>query len=235
MALFKRIFASPPFQSVVGTAAAWYLRLVWHSSSKVFEPATIYDMVKPPVILAMWHGQHFLAPFVKPEQEQYRAKVLISRHRDGELNAIAAENLGIGTIRGSGAHNGEFHRKGGAAAFSEMLTALEQGYNVALTADVPKVARVAGLGVIKLAQHSGRPIHALAIASRRRIELDNWDRSAINLPFSRIGLVATPPIFVARDADAAGLEAARQNLEDELNRITARAYEMADHGGGQTP
>jgi len=39
----------------------------------------------------------------------------------------------------------------------------------------------------------------------------------------------------ARDADAAGLEAARLNLENELNRITARAYEMADHGGGQTP
>ena len=33
-----------------------------------------------------------------------------------------------------------------------MLSALAEGYNVALTADVPKVARVAGLGIIKLAQ-----------------------------------------------------------------------------------
>ena len=59
-----------------------------------------------------------------------------------------------------------------------------------MTADVPKVARIAGLGVVKLAQHSGRPIYAVAMASSRRIELDNWDRSAINLPFSRMGLVA---------------------------------------------
>ena len=87
-------------------------------------------------------------------------------------------NWASSTIRGSGAHNGEFHRKGGASAFAEMLEALQQGYNVALTADVPKVARVAGLGVVKLAQHSGRPIYAVAIASSRRIELDNWDRSA---------------------------------------------------------
>ena len=65
------------------------------------------------------------------------------------------------------------------------LTALKEGYNVAMTADVPKVARVAGLGVVKLAQHSGRPIYPVAMASSRRIELDNWDRSAINLPFSR--------------------------------------------------
>ena len=118
-----------------------------------------------PAIIAMWHGQHFMAPFIKRPERGHRAKVLISRHRDGEINARAAKRLGIGTIRGSGAHNGEFHRKGGAVAFTEMLEALKQGYNVALTADVPKVSRVAGLGVVKLAQHSGRPIYPVAIAT----------------------------------------------------------------------
>ena len=159
-----------------------------------------------PAIITMWHGQHFLMPFVKKGDLSHRAKVLISRHRDGEINARAAEKLGVGTIRGSGAHNGEFNRKGGASAFAEMLEALQQGYNVALTADVPKVARVAGLGVVKLAQLSGRPIYAGAIASSRRIELDNWDRSAINLPFSRIAVVVSEPIYVPSDADNAALE-----------------------------
>jgi hypothetical protein len=235
MPSFKRIVASPAFQNIVGTAAAWYLRLVWYTSRKVFEPANIYDIVTTPTIAAMWHGQHFLAPFAKPKGDKFRTKVLISRHRDGEINAIAAEKLGIGTIRGSGAHNGEFHRKGGAAAFSKMLTALEQGYNVALTADVPKIARVAGFGVVKLAQHSGRPIHVVAIASSRRIELKNWDRSAINLPFSRIALAASAPITVPADADSATLEAARQQVENELNRLTARVYEMADQPRRKTP
>jgi hypothetical protein len=63
----------------------------------------------------------------------------------------------------------------------------------------------AGLGVIKLAQHSGRPIYAVAIASSRRIELDNWDGSAINLPFGRIGIVAKRGIFVPYDSDRAAL------------------------------
>ncbi len=235
MASFKRIVASPAFQNTVGTAAAWYLKLVWSTSSKTLEPAAIYATVKTPAIIAMWHGQHFLAPFIKREGEQFRAKVLISRHRDGEINAIAAEKLGIGTIRGSGAHNGEFHRKGGAAAFGEMLTALEQGYNVALTADVPKVARVAGFGVVKLAQHSGRPIYAVAVASHRRVDLDNWDRSAVNLPFGRVALVASEAITVTRDANDAALETARQLVESELNRATARAYEIADRSGSKTP
>ncbi len=231
MSSFKRIVAWPAFQKTVGTAAAWYLRLGWHTSRVTIEPANIYEILELPIIGAMWHGQHFLSPFVKPDEAKFRTKVLISRHRDGEINAIAAENLGVKTIRGSGAHNGEFNRKGGASAFTEMLAALEQGYNVATTADVPKVARVCGLGVIKLAQHSGRPIYVVAVASSRRIELKNWDRSAINLPFGRVGVVASGPFVVPRDADNAALETARQQVESELNRATARAYEIADRTG----
>jgi hypothetical protein len=112
-----------------------------------------------------------------------------------------------------------------------MLEALKDGYNVAMTADVPKVARVAGLGVVKLAQHSGRPIYLVAMASSRRIELDNWDHTAINLPFSRIGIAATGPIFVSGEADVGALEDARKQLEEELNRLTTRAYDLADKSG----
>jgi lysophospholipid acyltransferase (LPLAT)-like uncharacterized protein len=233
MVSLKRFTTSSVFQEIMGTLGAWYLRFVWFTSRPVVEPGamTMYEMAEMPVIIAAWHGQHFLMPFIK-DAKRHRAKVLISRHRDGEVNARAAEKLGIGTIRGSGAHNGEFHRKGGATAFHEMLEALKDGYNVAMTADVPKVARVAGLGVVKLAQHSGRPIYMVAMASSRRIELDNWDRTAINLPFSRIGISAGGPIFVSREADVAALEDARKQLEEELNRLTKRAYDLADKAGG---
>jgi lysophospholipid acyltransferase (LPLAT)-like uncharacterized protein len=235
MSLSKRIVTSSAFQGAVATLGAWYLRFSWHTSRQIYEPANIYETVEMPAILVMWHGQHFMMPFVKRNDGAHRAKVLISRHRDGEINARAAEKLGVGTIRGSGAHNREFNRKGGAVAFTQMLEALEQGYNVAMTADIPKVARVAGMGAVKLAQHSGRPIYPAAIASHRRIVLDNWDKSAINLPFSRMGLVAGEAIRVPADADDATLEAARQRIEDELNRITARAYEIADGTGSKPP
>lgn len=231
----KRIVASPAFQSAAGSLAAWYLRLVWNTNSAVREPADIYETVRMPAIIALWHGQHFLAPFIKRNEAKHRAKVLISRHRDGEINARAAEKLGVGTIRGSGAHNGEFNRKGGAAAFGQMLEALAEDYNVALTADVPKVARVAGMGIVKLAQHSGKPIYAIAIASSRRLQLKNWDRSAINLPFGRVALVAGDPIYVARDADHSALEAARLEVERSLNKATARAYAIADRSGDVSP
>jgi lysophospholipid acyltransferase (LPLAT)-like uncharacterized protein len=231
----RHIATSPVFHEAVGIAAASYLRLVWRTSRVTLEPPSIYDQVEIPAIVAMWHGQHFMAPFIKRDDPRHRTKVLISRHRDGEINARAAERLNIGTIRGSGAHNGGFHHKGGTVAFTEMLEALKDGYNVAMTADVPKIARVAGLGVVKLAQHSGRPIYAVAMASSRRIELDNWDRTAINLPFGRIGVVASDAIFVPRDADREALEVARQRVESELNRVTLRAYELADKTGSSEP
>ncbi len=235
MPLLKRLTHASAFQSAVGAAAAWYLRLVWRTNRVIMEPPDVYDRVDMPAIIAMWHGQHFMAPFIKRPERGHRAKVLISRHRDGEINARAAERLGIETIRGSGAHNREFHRKGGAVAFTEMLEALNEGWNVALTADVPKISRVAGLGVVKLAQHSGRPIYPVAIASSRRKEFNSWDRSALNLPFGRLAMVAGEGIRVPRKVDDATLEQARLQVERALNEITARAYAIADKIESENP
>ena len=221
----------------MGFLAAEYLRLVWVSNKFTFDPPHVYDMVEPrqPAIFAFWHGQHFLTPFIKTK-ESHRAKVLISRHRDGEFNAIAVERLGVGTIRGSGDHGSAFHRKGGVGAFKEMVRALEENYSVALTADVPKRSRVVGLGIIMLARESGRPIMPFAMATSRFIRLNNWDRTTISLPFGRGALIGIEEVNVPPDADAATMEQLRQKLENILNEATRRAYAMvgrpeeADHG-----
>jgi lysophospholipid acyltransferase (LPLAT)-like uncharacterized protein len=225
MSLLKRLTASRTFQKVIARVAVEYLKLVWKTNRFVAEPADAYERFRShvPVILAMWHGQHFLSPFVR---HGHRAKVLVSRHRDGEINAIVAEHFGVGTIRGSGAHGREVQRKRGIAAFREMLAALDEGYNMALTADVPKISRVAGLGVVKLAAASGRPICVVAIATSRRITLKNWDRTTLHLPFGRGVVVVGEPIHVAADADGAALEGARTTVESALNAATARAYEI---------
>ena len=221
----------------MGFLAAEYLRLVWRTNKFTFDPPHVYDMVEPrqPAIFAFWHGQHFLTPFIRTK-ESHRAKVLISRHRDGEFNAIAVERLGVGTIRGSGDHGSAFHRKGGVGAFKEMVRALEENYSVALTADVPKRSRVVGLGIIMLARESGRPIMPFAMATSRFIRLNNWDRTTISLPFGRGALIGIEEINVPPDADAATMEQLRQKLENILNEATRRAYAMvgrpeeADHG-----
>jgi lysophospholipid acyltransferase (LPLAT)-like uncharacterized protein len=224
-------------QRAVGFLVAEFLRLVWLTNRFSFDPPDVYEIVEPqmPAIFAFWHGQHFMTPFIK-NKESHRVKVLISRHRDGEFNAIAAERLGIGTIRGSGDHGSAFHRKGGVGAFKEMVQALAENYNVALTADVPKRSRIAGLGIIMLARESGRPIMPFAMATSRFWRLKNWDRTTINLPFGRGAVVGGEIIMVPPDAGAETMEELRVRLEATLNDATRRAYaqvgrpEEAAHG-----
>jgi lysophospholipid acyltransferase (LPLAT)-like uncharacterized protein len=230
--LLRNTLRSSWVQRAAGFLAAEFLRLVWKTNTFTFDPVDVYDIVEPqmPVILAFWHGQHFMTPFIR--QKDYRGAVLISKHRDGEFNALAAERLGIATVRGSGDHGGAFHRKGGVGAFKEMVRVLERGINMALTADVPKRSRVAGMGIIMLARESGRPIMPFAMATSRYIQLNNWDRTTINLPFGRGVLVGGEPLSVPADADAATMEALRLQLEATLNEATQRAYDAVGRPEG---
>jgi lysophospholipid acyltransferase (LPLAT)-like uncharacterized protein len=223
----RRLAQTPAVQKAIGIAAAEFLRLVWWTNRLVLEPADFYEAVEPdlPVIVGMWHGQHFMTPFFS---RGHRVKVLISRHRDGEINAAAARRLGVEPIRGSGDHGRRFDLKGGVAAFKTMLIALQDGYNVALTADVPKVSQVAGPGIVLLGRLSGRPIYPVAVATSRRITLENWDHSAVNLPFGTVAIVVGEPVRVPGDADEAMLEKCRIAVEQQLKQVTARAYAIVD-------
>jgi hypothetical protein len=200
-----------------------YLRFVRATSRMAVEPAAYDEEIASrfPAIVAMWHGEHFMTPFVKRPQD--RAAVMISRHGDGEINAGAQRR-------------DQVRKRGGAEALRAMLGALEEGYNVAMTADVPKVSRVAGRGIVVLAQLSGRPIIPLAVVTGRGIRFSSWDRSVIGLPFGRAAIVAGTPIAVPRAIGAAEAERFRVMVQEGLDAVHARAYALAggrDGGAGR--
>ena len=68
------------------------------------------------------------------------------------------------------------------------------------------------------------------MAASRGIRLRSWDRFLVPAPFCRLGYVYGEPMRISRELDDAGLEAGRQQLEEVLNDLTARAGEMV--GGG---
>ena len=61
--------------------------------------------------------------------------------------------------------NQEILRKKALQAFSGMMRELKSGGSVVVTADVPKIARIAGLGIVTLAKHSQCPIVPVAMAT----------------------------------------------------------------------
>jgi lysophospholipid acyltransferase (LPLAT)-like uncharacterized protein len=117
-------------------------------------------------------------------------------------------------------------------SYRAQVRALDDNYNVALTADVPKRSRIAGLGIIMLARETGRPIMPFAMVTSRFIRLKNWDRTTINLPFGRGALVGIKEINVPPDADAAMMEELRLDLETTLNEATRLAYAMVGRPEG---
>lgn len=228
MSLGRRITRSPVFQRILGEGMAGYLSLVRWTSPLRSEPSDLRLAIEPhhPAIIAMWHGQHFMMPFSRPAG--FPVAVMISRHHEAEINAIAAERLGLITVRASGAHGSAAAlRKGGLVGFREMMRHLEEGTTVALTADVPKVHRVVGKGIVLLAKHSGRPIIPVAFATSRRRDLESWDKASVNLPFGRSGLAMGDPIHVGTDAGEDEVEAAREKVRIGLDRATERAYQLA--------
>lgn len=232
--LATRILASAPVQRSVAGLAANYLRLVNATSRLAFDPPDPYGRYihLAPVIFTMWHGQHFMLPFARIFD--FDVRVLISRSRDGEINARVAEKLGVGTIRGSTARDpSRMIEKGGMVGFLEMKAALEEGACVSMTADISNLAaRRAGMGIVSLARVSGRAIVPIAYATSRRIDVTSWDRATINLPFSRAVCAVAEPVLVPADADQALMEEKRLAVEQALNEATERAYRIVDRRHG---
>jgi len=226
--MFKRITSSDFALSLAGFLLASHYRLIGCTNRLIRIPgATFFQpLEREPVIIALWHGEHFLMPFFGWRKD--KLNILVTLHRDGEVLVRAGMRFGLKFIRGSGDHGQDFQRKKTLQAVTAVMRALKRGESVVMTADVPKVARVAGLGIVTLAKYSRCPIIPVAMGSSRRHRLSNWDRTPISLPFGRMVMARGDPICVPRDADDASLEKARRLVEERLNAVTAHAYSVAD-------
>jgi len=214
-------------REALGFLLALYLRLVQRTNRFIREPADLDAKIagQTPVIVAMWHGQHLMLSYAWPKSIS-RMAAMISRHDDAGPQAAALRRLGVIPVRGSGGTSTRIRQKGGAPALLTMRRLLESGASIAMTADVPKRARVAGLGIVTLARLSGRPIAPTAVVTSRRFDFKSWDRASLGKPFGRGAIIVGDLIHVPADADASMMEAARLAVQNGLDEIHARAYAL---------
>lgn len=211
-----------------GRIIGHYFRFVAATSVMQNDMQSHFDEVQGhlPALFTFWHGEQFMIP--SAVSGHLPIAVLVSRHFDGEVMNGALKASGIETIRGSGGRNrAKTLKKGGVQGSLEMLTSLENGTSIAMTANIPKgSARKVGKGIVMLAKLSGRPIFPVAHVTNRNWTVKSWDKTAINLPFSRSAFTLGQSVTVSSDADEIMLEKARQKVEDELVRITDEARGM---------
>lgn len=210
--------------SAVGLAAA-YMRLVhrttlWETRNGDI-PQGFWDRGAP-FVLALWHGRLLMAPFAWDNRHAMR--VLISRHRDGELITRTVSHFGLGSVRGS-SKAGE-----GAAALREIVKLVRGGTSVAITPDGPRGPRMrASEGVVAAARLTGVPVIPLGVSTARRKLLNSWDRFLLPLPLSRGVFVWGDPIVIDRNADSDTSRAAQLQIETALNTVTNTADRLMGH------
>jgi len=164
-----------------------------------------------PVLYTSWH---FAFPAEVDTLRHRNAVFMVSRSRDGELMARVLKHLGYQVARGSSG-------KGGAQALRTMLTYVKHGHSAGLIADGSQgPARVAQQGILLLARYSGAPLLPASMAAYPCWRFRSWDRTVLAKPFSRVAIAFGAPIWVERQISSDGLEASRQKLENELNRLT---------------
>src|SRR5215471_16701073 len=106
--MFKNRSFSPSFLAGAGKLLAQYFRVVrWTSRlRRVPETSFFAPFDSGPVIIAMWHGEHFLLPFFVRRSDP--VSVMVTLHRDGEIITNYGQSLGLKIVRGSGDHGKEF-------------------------------------------------------------------------------------------------------------------------------
>lgn len=224
-AMAKRLIRHPVTQGMLARFVALYLRLVWATTRwTLVGEEHARPFADRPMILAFWHerlplaalGWRLLARRV-PQAGKRRAKVLISRHRDGRLIATAVRPFGIEVVHASSS-------KGGAAGLRGLARILAGGGVAVITPDGPRgPARVAAPGVAQLAALAGVPVLPCAVASSRMRLARSWDRMRFPLPFARGVAVVGAPIAVARGDAAAALPAISAALTAACEQADALA------------
>ena len=229
--LSKRLINAPSAKRLVGAGVYRGLRFV-HATQRLVPGVADWRgaiVSAHPAIVALWHGQHLLAPFFRPADKPFVA--LLSRNADAEINAKVVELFGIATVRGSGGRAGAANsQKGGARALIALRRYLADGVGVCMIADVPKgTPREAGLGIVTLARISGRPIlPSAAVTSRRYVVESSWDKTTVPLPFGRLAVVVGDPIYVPADADDEMMEAKRREITRAIEQANRDAMALAD-------
>lgn len=208
---------------VMAIGLKWYLEAVGVTTRWVVDEGAAPPWDPDRGLIALtWHGRQFLSHTAL--RRHPRRSLLASPHRDGTLIGAAARKAGFDVIIGSGSTNRlRTTAKRGAPAFRSMLKHLRDERAIVATADIPKVARVAGAGPIKLAQISGAPIYCFAAVTKHRLELHNWDRTHVVFPFGRGAILWSDAIRVPRDASPGELEEARLAVQATLNWLHRRA------------
>lgn len=158
---------------------------VWTFRVKVSAPLALGSA--PPSVFAFWHGRQMALLSARRGRP---CVAMVSRSRDGELQAGILGAVGVRSVRGSSS-------RGGAAALAAVVRRLSRAGEHALFAvDGPRgPAFRSKPGAAKAALLAKAPLFPVGSRAAWALRLSRaWDDFLVVLPFSRVVVVIGAPL-----------------------------------------
>lgn len=192
------------FVGSLGKAVLW----LWAKTARIEvsggEAYRELRRTKKPVIILVWHGRIFLAPYFFRNRG---IMPLVSPSRDGEIVTRIVSRWGYKVSRGSSSHSV-------VRAWFEMKRELEAGGEVLIVPDGPRgPARELKPGCLKLAQQTGASLVPFTFGAKKKKVFASWDRFLVFKPFARVLAVLGDPIAVDPTLGGQAFEAERKRIE----------------------
>lgn len=169
-----------------------------------------------PLLAVHWHNTIVAAGAVhhRWRHRTNRMAALVSASRDGAWLAGWLELNGIRPVRGSSSRRG-------VTALRESVQAVQEGFDLGITADGPRGPRYTfHPGAVLIARKMRCPVLLCGFRHAHARQLKSWDGFFLPRPFSRIDLNA---LWIDDLAEVPGLatrEDERAYLERELRRLS---------------
>ncbi len=193
-------------------AAAALMWLIYVSCKKRFIGELSVD---GPCVVLLWHERLYMMPFVYKRWWVARnraIRVIMSRHKHGDIAAGVGRLFGLGAIRGSS-------RNGAFGALKEAFRTIKSGIDVGITPDGPKgpIHSISD-GSVAVAQKCGVPVVVLSYALSSFWEFNSWDKLKIAKPFSTITYAISEPFRL----DGMGIDEAKGRIRAEFEKVEKR-------------
>ena len=171
-------------------------------------------------IYAFWHDQLLICPLTW--QSEFEIKVLISKHRDGDIIARLISKLGFKAIRGSTHKSGKTKNKGGLTSARQMIKSLKKGISIGISPDGPKGPRhKVSDGILNISRLSNSSILPVGIGFKKKWVLNTWDKFIIPKPFNQITIIWGEAIPAIKDEKS--INQTKNKLESKMENLTKRA------------
>ena len=221
--MLKYITSSSISKFIISIIGAFYIHLVFFTSDVSLKNRRNIDSTfkkKKSFIYSFWHDQLLMCPLTWNSNSEI--KVLISKHRDGDIISKVISILGFGSIRGSTNKPKKNKNKGSLRAVRQIIKSLNNNISIGISPDGPKGPRhKVSDGIIHIARLSEKEIIPVGIGFKKKWILNTWDKFIIPKIFNEICFVWGKPIKVSKNSRQS--IKSKRALETLMNKLTAEA------------